>query len=733
MTAPSLTETLLRRVGLGLASLFYRVRVLPSPQLPEGGFLLLPNHVTWVDSLLLQLAIPRRIRFLADESHYHNRWLAPWLVLFGAIPVSPTRAKTGIRAAVSALQNGEVVCLFAEGTLTRTGGLIRLQRGFALIAQEAGVPCVPVWMDGTWGSVFSFSEGRYFFKRPRAFPYPVRVAFGEPLSPETASPGTLRERLLDLGERCYQERPFLKGHLGRAAIRGLRRDLGSTVVCDGMDGTELRAGNLLAASLALASVLRAQCPEPRIAVVLPPGKGATVANLAVVLAGKVPVNLNFTAGRTALEAACRIAKVRSVLTASGFMARLPDFPWPEKQLLLEQLLPGIKARIVFWRVVSALLPAEWIARLAGVPARGDHSEAVLLFTSGSAGDPKGVVLSHRNLLGNVAQFSSMLGLRRGDAILACLPVFHSFGSTVNLWFPLIEGLRMVTYPSPLDIPKNAELVERYGVKLVCSTPTFLRGYLRKAAPKQLASIELLVTGAEKLPMDLADAFEARFGIPVLQGYGLTETSPVVSVNLPDPPPADASSRPQAASRRGSVGMLAPGLTARIRDPETGAPLPMDATGMLWLRGVNVFEGYLDDPVRTALVLQDGWFATGDLARFDEDGFLYIEGRLSRFSKIGGEMVPHETVEAAVRRCLGIEGEDLTVTVTGVPDEAKGEALVLLSSRELDFAPLRKALAAAGIPNLWIPRQWVRCPEIPQLASGKLDLRRIQQLALQESE
>ncbi len=733
MTGLSIQETLLRWLGLGLASLVYKVRVLPSPPLPEGGCLLLPNHVTWVDSLFLQLATQRRIRFLADESHYHNPWLAPWLVLFGAIPVSPTRAKEGIRAAVRALQKGELVCLFPEGTLTRTGGLGRLQRGFAIIAKEAGVPSVPVWMDGTWGSVFSFSGGRYFFKRPRAFPYPVRVAFGEPLSSECASPERLRERLWDLSERCYQERPFLKGHLGRAAIRGLQRNLRTTIVCDGMDDTELSAGNLLAASLALASTLRATCPEARIAVVLPPGKGATVANLAVVLAGKVPVNLNFTAGRSALEAACRIAAVRSVLTADAFVARLPDFPWPENRLLLERLLPANKRRIVFWRLLCALLPADWIGGLAGVPARGDHAEAVLLFTSGSAGDPKGVVLSHRNLLGNVAQFSSMLGLRRGDAILACLPVFHSFGSTVNLWFPLIEGLRMVTYPSPLDIPKNAELVERHGVKLVCSTPTFLRGYLRKAAPRQLASVELLVTGAEKLPMDLADAFEARFGIPVLQGYGLTETSPVVSVNLPDPPPVDSSSNPQHASRRGSVGKLAPGLTARIRDPETGEPLPLDATGMLWLRGVNVFEGYLDDPVRTAVVLREGWFATGDLARFDEDGFLYIEGRLSRFSKIGGEMVPHETVEAAVRRCLGIEGEDLTVTVTGVPDEAKGEALVLLSSRELEFAQLRKALAVAGIPNLWIPRKWVRCPEIPQLASGKLDLRRIQQLALQSPE
>jgi acyl-[acyl-carrier-protein]-phospholipid O-acyltransferase/long-chain-fatty-acid--[acyl-carrier-protein] ligase len=730
MKGAPFTETLLRWIGLGIASVCYRVRVLPSPPLPEGGCLLLPNHVTWVDAILLQMATPRRIRFLVDESHYHNRWLAPWLVLCGAIPVSPGRAKAGIRAAVGALQQGELVCLFAEGTLTRTGGLIRLQRGFVLVAKAAGVPCVPVWMDGTWGSVFSFSGGQYFFKKPQAFPLGVRVAFGAAFWPEEASPELLRESLLDLSARCYEERPFLTGHLGRTVVRGLKRDLGAVVVSDGMDGSELRAGNLLAAALALAEWLRGECSETRVAIVLPPGKGATVANLAVVLAGKVPVNLNFTAGRAAIEAAWRIAGLQSVLTAESFRARLPDFPWPEHCLLLEQLLPKLRRRAVLWRLTSALFPADWINCLAKVPARGDRSEAVLLFTSGSAGDPKGVVLSHRNLLGNVAQFSSMLGLRRGDSILACLPVFHSFGSTVNLWFPLIEGLRMVTYPSPLDIPKNAELVERHRVKLVCSTPTFLRGYLRKAAPQQLASVELLVTGAEKLPMDLADAFEARFTIPVLQGYGLTETSPVVSVNLPDPPPADAISPPQHSSRRGSVGRLAPGLTARIRDPESRAQLSLQATGMLWLKGVNIFEGYLNDPARTAQVIEDGWFSTGDLARFDADGFLYIEGRLSRFSKIGGEMVPHETVEAAVRWCLGIEGEELTVTVTGVPDEAKGEALVLLSTREIDMAELRKKLASGGIPNLWIPRRCVRCPAIPQLASGKLDLRRIQQFALE---
>ena len=719
----------LRRAGLWLARVVYRVRLLPSAPLPEGPCLMLPNHLTWVDAVLVQAVSPRPIRYLVEETYYRNRFLGPVLRILGALPVSSSRAKEALRAAVAALRRGETVCLFPEGRISRTGSLLRLQRGYTFLARESGVPVVPVWLDGTWGSVFSFSEGRYFFKKIRRLPYPVSVVFGEAIPAVEAAVGVLRERLLDLSEQAFQARPGLRGHLGRAALAGLVKRAGAEALVDGMDGSTLSRGMLAAAALALAGELRRRCPEPRVAVVLPPGKGATVANLAVVLAGKVPVNLNFTAGRAANEAACRIAGLRSVVTAGGFQARLQGFPWPEQVLLLERELPRLKARVVVWRLACALFSAERIAGWVGLPELGDREEAVLLFTSGSSGDPKGVVLSHRNLLGNIAQVSTMLGLRREDSVLACLPVFHSFGSTVNLWFPIVEGLRMVSFPSPLDIPKNAELVERHKVKLLCSTPTFLRGYLRRAEPRQLASVDLLVTGAEKLPADLARAFEERFGIPVLQGYGLTETAPVASVNLPDPPAARAGEEAQAANRFGSVGKLLPGMSARIRHPETDALQGLESTGMLWLKGPNIFEGYLDDPVRTAQVLQEGWLRTGDLARFDPDGFLYIEGRLSRFSKIAGEMVPHETVEAAVRGVLGLEGEELVVAVAGVPDAAKGEALVLLSSLEIELTHLRAQLAEAGLPNLWIPKRVVRCGEIPQLASGKLDLRKIQEVAL----
>lgn len=724
---------LLRSLGLWLLNRFYRITVLPSPPLPEGGVLLLPNHMSWIDALLLQAACPRPIRFLVDDQIYKKRALNPLLRIFGALPVSSKRARSAIQAAADALQNGEVVCIFPEGEISRIGSLLKIRRGFEVIAAKGNAPVVPVWLDQLWGSIFSFSEGRFFFKWPQAFPYPVTVSFGAALLPHQSDVSTVRQCLLKLGETAYQHRPELRSHLGWESLLGLVGSPSEIAFHDGLDDTSLTRGTLLACGLALAQELRRQSTARRIAIVLPPGKGAAIANLAVVLAGKVPVNLNFTAGTSSLEAAIRIAELTDVITARAFAEKLPDFPWPKKVHRLEEVLPPLKLRIGAWKILGRALPANVLGFLAGVPRTGDRDEAIVLFTSGSSGDPKGVVLSHRNVLGNVSQFSHMLGFSSGAKILACLPVFHSFGSTVTLWYPILRGIQAVTYPSPLEIPKNAELIEKHKIQLLCSTPTFLRGYLRKAAPVQLQSLELIITGAEKLPMDLADAFFQRFGKEVLQGYGLTETAPVVSVNLPQPATFDSSVYVQPSSRKGSTGKLAPGMAAEIRDPDTGEPFPMERTGMLWLRGPNIFEGYLNAPERTRDVLRDGWFRTGDLARFDEDGFLYIEGRMSRFSKIGGEMVPHETIELKIYAVLQLSQDQKTIAVTGVPDESKGEALVLLSTREIDMQRLRSGLSEAGLPNLWIPKKSVLVPEIPHLATGKLDLRALQTLALSGAE
>jgi acyl-[acyl-carrier-protein]-phospholipid O-acyltransferase / long-chain-fatty-acid--[acyl-carrier-protein] ligase len=275
----------------------------------------------------------------------------------------------------------------------------------------------------------------------------------------------------------------------------------------------------------------------------------------------------------------------------------------------------------------------------------------------------------------------------------------------------------------------AEVIRDERVTVLIGAPTFIRPLLKKAQPGELRTLDLVVAGAEKLPDDLYRAFLETFHIEILQGYGLTETAPVANVNQHHPPIATATAQPQIGKRLGSTGRLLPGMSARIVDVDTGRERLATETGIVLLRGDNVFEGYLKDPARTQSVLQDGWFTTGDLGRFDEDGFLYIEGRLSRFSKIGGEMVPHGTVEQKILDVFGWDQADgVILVVTAVPDTAKGEALVLLITRELSADELRAKLLEAGLPNLWIPRLVRRVEKIPILGTGKLDLKRCREIA-----
>ncbi len=729
MPSTSRTERAIDFIGRLLVRCFYRVTATGLENLPSGGFLLVPNHISWVDALVLQLACPRPIRYVIDQAYYHKPVLHPILRALGCIPINIRHSHAAVRAAAERIADGEIVCVFPEGQLERRGVLLRLHRGYELIARHADAQAVPVWLDQLWGSIFSFQGGRFFTKFPKRIPYPVTIAFGKPLKAEAADIATMREELLKLGEFCFSRRPSLDRHLAEECVRGLKRRRFATAVIEGTDHTRLGRAKLLGVAAALSRYLRKEFSDERIAIVLPASKGSMVANLAVTLANKVPVDLNFTMGRAANESCCRRANLQVAISATPFIERLKDFPWPERVLKLDELLPRMKRRIIFWWIMSVLIPAGLLLRLLQIPKQGGHAEAILLFTSGTTGEPKGVVVSHRNVVGNVSQFRELLDAKKTDAILASLPFFHTFGSTVTLWYPLIEGVRIVTYPNPLEPARCTALIDRYKLTFLLATPSFLRLYLRKAEPEQLRTLRLIIVGAEKLPLDLASHFEGRFQKKVFEGYGLTETAPVVSVNLPDPEPKKTGEQVQPSSRLGSVGRLAPGMAAEIREPETGRKLSLHETGMLWLRGVNIFEGYLDDPKRTAEILHDGWLKTGDIGRFDEDGFLYIEGRLSRFSKIGGEMVPHETIEQKIIDLLELSGRDeRPIAIVGVQDEAKGEALVLLSAVDLDLAELRKKLQEAGVPNLWIPKQVHRVDSIPVLASGKLDLKKCQALA-----
>lgn len=717
-----------------IARLLYRVRTGGLEHFPrEGGVLLLCNHISYVDVVVLQLACPRPIRFVA----YHGLRGTPFLKwcfeISGCIGISSQQPREGLRAAAAALQAGEVVCLCPEGHISRTGQLMQLQRGFEVIARQSGAPVVAAAIDGVWGSVFSFAGNKYLWKSPRLLPTDVFVAFGRPVPAASVSVEWARRELLDLGERAFQQRPTLRRHLGRECVRMLTRHPRRVAVVDRTaERRVLTCGQLYAAAALLSRRIKATVPERRVGIVLPPGIGGFIANLAVVAAGKIPVNLNFTIGRAALEASLRIGGISTVISANIMREKVPNFPWPERTLDLKTEIEaaGGKRGMVRWMLAALLLPNQWCANLLGLPLTGDNEEAGLLFTSGSSGEPKGVVLTHRNILANCAQVSSLSVIPETCKLLGCLPIFHSFGFLATLWYPMLRGCEVVTVPSPLDTRRIIDAIAAEGVTVMLGAPTFIRPVLKKAKPAELRSLDLVVTGAERLPEDLYQGFMENFHIEILQGYGLTETTPVANINQPDPPIVFATNEHQPGKRTGSVGRLMPGMTARIIDPDTRAELPLTSTGVLLLRGANVFGGYLDDPAKTAAAFQDGWFVTGDLARFDDDGFLYIEGRLSRFSKIGGEMVPHGTVEQSVERAMGWEhGETPTVFVTGVPDIAKGEALVLLSTREVVLEDLRARLAANGVPNLWVPKIILRVEKIPMLGTGKTDLKGCRELAL----
>lgn len=535
---------------------------------------------------------------------------------------------------------------------------------------------------------------------------------------------------------AFSNRPTLNAPLGRLLIAGFKKHGASAEVIDGHDGSVTSYSKIFAASAALATLIKKETPQQRIGIALPPGRAGLIANVAAVLAGKIPVNINFTAGKESIESAIKQSGIEKILTADTFVRKLQSFPWPATKhlIFLERVLPQLKPKIIRWLLALKLLPVPVLAALLKLPAKGGDGEATLLFTSGSSGEPKGVGLSHRNIVSNVTQFALRLNLPPGDSIVGSLPLFHSMGGTVTVWFPILEGVNLVTYPNPLEVTKLAEIIEKHRAALLLTTPTFLRGYLKRVKVEQLASLQLIVTGAEKLPVNLEEEFRKKFGKPVMEGYGLTETSPATNFNLPEP---ENSVWPVLPTRRlGSVGQLLAGVAVKITDPISGSELPVDQAGMIWFKGPNVFKGYLKQPRKTEEVLVNDWFRTGDIGRLDADGFLHIEGRLNRFSKIGGEMVPHEVVEDHIVKAMHLDGDsERRIAVVGVPDDEKGEALVLISTVaseavKQEIIQLRYTLLERGVPSLWIPKRLVRVEQIPILASGKLDLKACEKIASQ---
>jgi acyl-[acyl-carrier-protein]-phospholipid O-acyltransferase / long-chain-fatty-acid--[acyl-carrier-protein] ligase len=713
------------------AHTIYRLDLKGQENIPaRGGALLTPNHASWVDAVLLIAATDRPIRFLMFKGVYDHPLVNPIARILNVIPIAsdqgPREMIHSLREASEALRNGEVVCIFPEGEITRIGQMLPFRRGFERIIKGIDVPIIPVNIDGIWGSIFSFSGGRFLWKWPRTIPYPVRLTFGRPLA-STASASEVRAAVQQLGVDAFQRRRRYMKTLTRSFIKAARRHPRRFAMADGRT-PKLSFGESLIKTVFLARRLRPMWRgQKMVGILLPPSIPGALVNWAALLLGKVPINLNYTTSNESLASCAKQCELKTVVTSKAFLEKVPVQP-PGQIIYAEDLAekPPLTEKLA--ALLSAkLLPARMLEWFLGVskPATLDDT-ATIIFSSGSTGEPKGVILSHFNLASNVEQLEQVFHLHEGDRILGILPFFHSFGFTGTLCLPPLAGIGVVFHPSPLDAGAIGALVSKYSVTMLLSTPTFLNSYTRRIPPEAFGSLRIVMAGAEKLADRVAQSFEDHFGIRPLEGYGCTECSPVVAVNTND---FRAAYFRQVGAKRGTIGLPLPGVGVRVTNLDSGEVLGVNNPGLLHVRGPNIMVGYLNRPEKTAEVLIGGWYNTGDIATIDEDGFLRITDRLTRFSKIGGEMVPHIKIEERLHELLEADGQVLAVTA--IPDEKKGERLAVVHTlKEDQLKEVLEKLSKSDLPALWKPRpdQFISVEKLPYLGTGKLDLRQLREIA-----
>jgi acyl-[acyl-carrier-protein]-phospholipid O-acyltransferase/long-chain-fatty-acid--[acyl-carrier-protein] ligase len=752
-----LPDSLLRFVLWCVTNSIYKIRLVGRDHIPaKGGALFVCNHLSFADALLLIAATDRPIRFLMFKDIYESHWIKPFAKILGAIPIStgqrPRELIHSLQAAGDAIRAGEVVCIFAEGQITRLGQLLPFQRGFERIMKDVDAPIIPVALDGVLGSPTSFERGKMVRHFPERLPHPVTVSFGVPLPP-TATHIEVREAVQALIADAWQYRRAKMEPMPRGFVRAARRHPRRFFMTDASSGS-VSFGAALVKTIFLARRLKKIWRgQEMVGIFLPPSVPGALVNYAAFLCGKVPVNLNYTLSEATIAHCAQQCDLKTVITSRKFLEKIKLTP-PGELVYLEDIASGTpgaaparteveqqQAETVFGApTTQEKLTAFLLAKSAPFcllkKVAGQEKEvaiddlATVIFSSGSTGEPKGVMLTHYNILSNLEQFGHILSFTHHDRLLGILPFFHSFGFTVALCLPAEIGAGVVYHANPLDARAIGTLVRENNVTILLSTPTFLSLYLRGVPSEDFGSLQIVIVGAEKLSGRLADAFEQYFGIRPLEGYGTTECAPVVAVNIMD---YRAAGFHQIGGKRGKIGRVLPGMMARLTDPENpwdGKSVPPGEPGMLLVRGPNVMRGYLGLPETTADVLRHGWYCTGDVATVDEDGFLQITGRLSRFSKIGGEMVPHLKIEEKLSELAG--AAETMFVIAGVPDEKKGERLVVLHKlAENELQVCLEKFAACDLPNLWKPKAdaFFRVEQFPMLGTGKLDLRKVKETAV----
>ena len=704
----------------------FRLRVVGKENMPYSGpILLVSNHVSLIDLLMIQAVVRQRVRFLVRTEivNFIPTRLIFWYL--GVLRVPSARHPKAMKAFFSDIQDrlraGETICFFPEGAISGSGNLMRFRSGVqSLIPPEIQVTVMPVRLGMVHGRLTGIYKNRLHFRKLTRWPVDFSVAIGRPVDPNLSA-FQLRQKISELGAIAETSPQPGERPIHTAFIYHAKRHLFGKIFFDAT--TEKWVGNfkMLLLLIMLSKVVRKidKGTSGYTGVLLPNTPIAAGVMLAVMSADRTPAVMNFSAGQAVASESMRRAGVKTILTSKKFIEKL-KWEKTDEMVLLEDIVPTIsKSQKLLAMLMVLFLPTRTLVRnIAPLSCYNMFQQAALLFSSGSTGKPKAVMLTQRNINCDIQSFLRVVDWSTNDRVAGNLPVFHSFGFTVCFALPAISGTPVTYVANPLDASLIVKTCREFRVSILCATPTFLQKYMMKAHPEDFKSLRLCVTGAEKLRTELAERYRNMTGRDIVEGFGCTELSPIVTINLNN----SIYTLGTKSDHPGSIGCPLPGIHARIVDIDTGVELPPGQDGRLQVRAGTVMKGYLNEPELTAQVIQNNYYDTGDIGHMDEDGYIYITGRASRFSKIGGEMVPHEGVEDAITKILHSENRE--IAVAGRSDRLKGERLVIFYTTEnMDIAGIIAGLREAGLPNIWIPKadDFIKVDQLPLLGSGKLDL------------
>ncbi len=640
-TVYQLPHSMLRIVASFILRRRYKLDVLNFDNLPsEGGTLLLGNHISWIDGILVQLACPRKVRFVMLRRVYNLWYVRPFMKLIGTIPISRGNSKESLAAVNQSLKDGEVVCLFPEGAISRTGTLGVFRTGFERVVDNVDGVIVPFYLHGLWGSRMTRAYSEKLRQNTlTGLRRNVTIAFGKPL-PIHTNAEQLKQKIFELSFETWEHQTKQADPLPLAFIKTAKENLSAKSVFDTKSkahrkGKQLTNRRLLASSCALAKQVRTIDSSQNIGILLPSSSEAIIANMAVLFNGQSIVNINFNKSLSYITSALDNAEIKTVISSEAFIEQLQSKGFNTDDMLKDMNVITMEAlnksasklRTHLARYAAYVLPANWFYRVFAKSVEID-APAAIIYSDSEKETPRGVVLSHRNFHANIRQISALLRTNDNDVIMSSLPPYHSFGLTVTTLLPIVEGVKVVCHPDPSDVENIAKTVHNYKATMLYGTSKLLSLYLNneKVEPLMLESLKHVVSGGEKLQEEVRQQFKQKFNKDIYEGYGTTETTPVVSVNIPDKiDPTDFEL--QTGSKLGTVGMPLPGCAFRIVNPDTLATMPTGQQGEILISGSQLMLGYLNDPQQTSRVIieKDGrrWFKTGDTGHLDKDGFLTI--------------------------------------------------------------------------------------------------------------